>query len=88
MAGQGRRVVFHGSFAEKRAAVAKEREVDGFIQPTMIRGQRRYTVMTAATRRNSPMTSTLGSWATPWTLGLLAVAAILFIKTLPAQGQS
>ena len=48
MAGRGRRMMFHGAFATKAAAVAKEREVGGFIRETSIRGQRRYMVLTQA----------------------------------------
>lgn len=44
--GRGRRVVFHGSFASKADAQAKERQVGGFIRPTMIGGKRRYMVLT------------------------------------------
>lgn len=45
MAGRGRRVTFHGAFATKAKAKAKERKVGGFIRTATIRGHRRYIVM-------------------------------------------
>ena len=46
MAKRGRRFTFHGAFASEVDAVQKERAVGGFIRRRMIRGQRRYVVMT------------------------------------------
>lgn len=46
MSARGRRVTFHGAYTTKADAVRKERRVGGFIQPRMIRGRRRYVVMT------------------------------------------
>lgn len=37
---------FHGSFASKKEAVAKEREVGGFIREHTIRSKTRYYVLT------------------------------------------
>jgi hypothetical protein len=51
---RGRRVSFHGAFATKAAAMRKERAVGGFIQPRVIRGHRRYVVMTGL-KRNGPI---------------------------------
>ena len=45
MAGRGRQFSFHGAFGSKAAARSKERAVGGFIKPTMIRGHRRFVVM-------------------------------------------
>lgn len=44
--GHGKKFDFHGSFASKAAAVAKEREVGGFIRERKIDGQTRYFVLT------------------------------------------
>jgi hypothetical protein len=46
MAGRGRRVLFHGAFTAKADAVRKEREVGGFIRPAVVRGSRRFMVLT------------------------------------------
>lgn len=46
MAGRGRKFTFHGAYGSKAAAVREERAVGGFIRPTMIRGHRRYMVLT------------------------------------------
>jgi hypothetical protein len=54
MAGEGKRLVFHGAFADKARAVVKEREVGGWIIETEIRGQRRYAVVT---RRKSGLSA-------------------------------
>ena len=40
------RFCFHGSFASKASAVAKERSVGGFIRPIRVRGKRRFLVLT------------------------------------------
>ena len=45
MAGRGRRVTFHGAFATKAKAKAKERKVHGFIKRVNVRGSTRYVVM-------------------------------------------
>jgi len=51
MAGQGREVGFHGAFATKAKAKAKERDVPGaYIERVKIKGKTRYLVLT----RNSP----------------------------------
>ncbi len=44
-AGKGRQFTFHGAFTKKADAVAKEREVGGFIREAMVKGQKRYMVM-------------------------------------------
>lgn len=49
MAGEGRRVTFHGAFASKADAIRKEHQVGGVIRPILVGGHRRYAVMT---RRN------------------------------------
>jgi hypothetical protein len=46
MAGHGKKFEFHGSFARKEAAVAKEKEVGGFIRERKVRGKPRYYVLT------------------------------------------
>lgn len=46
MAGKGKKFDFHGSFADKSAAVEKEREVGGFIRERRVKGKLRYMVMT------------------------------------------
>jgi hypothetical protein len=56
--------VFHGAVIEKARAVAKERQVSGYIRPTMVRGQRRYLVLT----RRNPRTV----WSWPATLKTFA----------------
>lgn len=44
---RGRRFTFHGAFATKAKAQAKERTIDGaFIRTRTIKGKRRYVVMT------------------------------------------
>lgn len=49
-AGKGYGFLFHGSFASKADAVAKERKTKGaFIKPTEVKGERRYTVMSPRT---------------------------------------
>jgi len=47
MAGKGKEFDFHGAFANKADAVAKEREVGGFIRERKILGKLRYIVLTA-----------------------------------------
>ena len=46
MAGYGKKFDFHGSFTSKEAAVAKEKEVNGFIREKFIDGKTRYFVLT------------------------------------------
>lgn len=46
MAGRGYKFDFHGSFAKKEDAVAKEKEVGGFIRERKIDGKIRYFVLT------------------------------------------
>lgn len=47
MAGTGKRVRFHGAFLKKEDAVKKERATPGsYIDSIMVRGQRRYAVVT------------------------------------------
>jgi hypothetical protein len=46
MAGHGKKFDFHGAFKSKAEAVAKEKEVDGFIRERIIRGEKRYFVLT------------------------------------------
>ena len=46
MAGHGKKFDFHGSFASKKAAVEKEKEVSGFIREKIIDGKARYFVLT------------------------------------------
>jgi hypothetical protein len=46
MAGKGKKFDFHGSFKSKDAAVAKEKEVGGFIRERRINGETRYFVLT------------------------------------------
>ena len=46
MAGGGKKFDFHGSFAKKSEAVAKESEVHGFIREHVINGKKRYFVLT------------------------------------------
>lgn len=51
MSGKGRRVRFHGAYAKKADAERKEARLAGaFIRPIRVRGQRRYAVMTRASR--------------------------------------
>jgi hypothetical protein len=47
MAGKGKRFNFHGSYSKKADAVAKEKEVSGFIREKNIGGKTRYFVLTA-----------------------------------------
>jgi hypothetical protein len=47
MAGHGKEFDFHGAFANKADAVAKEREVGGFIREKKVLGHIRYIVLTA-----------------------------------------
>jgi len=46
VAGRGRKVKFHGAFGSKAAARRKERSVGGYIRAAMIKGHRRYLVLT------------------------------------------
>ena len=46
MAGKGKQFDFHGSFASKREAVEKEKEVKGFIREHKTGGRIRYYVLT------------------------------------------
>lgn len=46
MAGKGRKVKFHGAFASKADAKKKERKVGGYIKTFMLKGHRRYSVLT------------------------------------------
>jgi len=46
MAGTGKKFDFHGSFSEKSKAVAKEKEVSGFIRERKVDGKIRYFVLT------------------------------------------
>lgn len=46
MAGIGRNYEFHGSFLSKSEAVKKEREVGGFIRERVVKGKKRYFVLT------------------------------------------
>jgi len=46
MAGHGKKFDFHGSFLSKEKAVAKEREVGGFIREKRIDGKIHYFVLT------------------------------------------
>ena len=46
MAGHGKKFDFHCSFASKKAAVEKEKEVSGFIREKIIDGKARYFVLT------------------------------------------
>jgi len=46
MAGKGDRFNFHGSFTDKAKAIAKEKEVSGFIREHTIGGVTRYYVLT------------------------------------------
>jgi len=46
MGGKGDRFNFHGSFTDKAKAVAKEKEVNGFIREHTIGGVTRYYVLT------------------------------------------
>lgn len=46
MAGKGKKFDFHGSFETKDAAVAKEKEVGGFIREKRVNGKLRYFVLT------------------------------------------
>ncbi|MGH7782389.1 MAG: hypothetical protein ACREO5_00870 [Candidatus Binatia bacterium] len=46
MSGKLRKFLVHGSFEKKKDAVAKEREVGGFIRPATIKGERRFLVLT------------------------------------------
>lgn len=51
MAGKGKKFNFHGSFASKDAAVAKERETAGaFIVERKVKGKTRYFVLTEKTK--------------------------------------
>jgi len=47
MAKKGRKFTFHGAFGTKAAARAKERKVKGFIKSALIRGKRRWLVLTS-----------------------------------------
>lgn len=47
MPGRGKTFDFHGAFADKADAVAKEKEVGGFIRERKILGKLRYIVLTA-----------------------------------------
>lgn len=47
MAGHGKKFNFHGAFRDKAAAVAKEREVGGFIRERTVTGAPMYFVLTA-----------------------------------------
>jgi hypothetical protein len=98
MAGQGRRVTFHGAFSDKADAIRKERQVHGFIKPAMVRGARRYVVMTgnrparARASRDHPVSagtsraSGAGDWSV-WLLGAGALA-LWFLAKAPAPGSS
>ena len=44
--GTGRKFKFHGGFDHKRDAVAREREVHGFIIERTVKGKKRYFVLT------------------------------------------
>ena len=44
--GKGRKVTFHGAFASKAKAEAKEKRVGGSIRRVRVRGSTRYVVMT------------------------------------------
>jgi len=46
MPGHGKKFDFHGSFKSKTAAMAKEKEVGGFIRERKIEGVTRYFVLT------------------------------------------
>jgi hypothetical protein len=46
MAGHGKKFDFHGSFSSKEAAIAKEKEVGGFIRERIVDGKTRYFVLT------------------------------------------
>lgn len=46
MAGHGKKFDFHGSFISKEKAVAKEKEVGGFIREKVIDGRPHYFVLT------------------------------------------
>jgi hypothetical protein len=46
MAGKGSKFNFHGSYAKKADAVAKEKEVSGFIVERTVSGHIRYFVLT------------------------------------------
>jgi hypothetical protein len=46
LAGKGKKFDFHGSFSRKENAMAKEKEVSGFIRERSIKGQTRYFVLT------------------------------------------
>ncbi len=83
MAKVGRRFVFHGSFSSKADARAKEHDVGGFIRPTMIRGHRRFMVLTRkghhssnpGRHRHSPGNPHHKGWRHAWLL-LAGVAAL------------
>lgn len=47
LAGKGKEFDFHGCFRDKADAVAKEREVGGFIRERKVLGRLCYLVMTA-----------------------------------------
>jgi hypothetical protein len=47
MAGKGKDFDFHGCFRDKADAVAKEKEVGGFIRERTVLGRRCYLVLTA-----------------------------------------
>lgn len=47
MAGRGKEFDFHGCFKKKEDAVAKEREVGGFIREKKVLGRVCYLVLTA-----------------------------------------
>lgn len=47
MAGKGKDFDFHGCYRDKADAVAKEKEVGGFIRERIVLGKRCYLVLTA-----------------------------------------
>jgi hypothetical protein len=46
MAGHGKKFDFHGAFKSKAEAMAKEKEVGGFIRERVVHGEKRYFVLT------------------------------------------
>lgn len=45
--GHGRKVNFHGAFLRKEDAMRREKEVHGFIEEKVVKGKKRYFVMTS-----------------------------------------
>lgn len=44
--GKGKKFNFHGAFSKKEDAMAREKEVNGFIEEKEIKGHKRFVVLT------------------------------------------